>query len=410
MYEITKEDSVLLHLLRGNFRADTDLLPNSVLESVDWQAVMQESAHQAVLVSAFDTAARYKAFIPGEIYKAWFQQVSRVLRSNLKVENAQREMVRLLEERGYQYVVLKGESAAAYYPKTELRHLGDVDFLIESSQKDEIEKVFIEAGYTSELHEHICHIVLKKPGSHLEMHFEIAGIPYGQPGELVREYMQDVLNCKKQIKTTSTAFYSPGEAHHGLILLLHMQHHMVSEGLGLRHLCDWAAFVDQTWQMPFWDMQLLPLLKKIGLYKYAAVITKVCADAFGTSCPVWAYAEQELCAAVLKDILTGGNFGRKDQERRRAGMMISEHGKNGISHGNIYNLWKSLHQSTPGQYPIVQRVKILHPVLDVYRVGVYLCRRVVGKRPSLIKMGLFAQERRSIYEQLHIFEVEETSM
>lgn len=407
MYEITKEASVLLHLLRRNFRPDTELLPHSVLETVDWQAVMQESAQQAVLISAFDAAAAYKKYIPAAVYQHWFQRVSRGMMSNLRVNNAQRELISLLEAHGYPYVILKGESAASYYPRPELRHLGDVDFLIEASQKDEIEKIFLAAGYTSELHEHICHIVLKKPGAHLEMHFEIAGIPYGRPGEIVRAYMQDTLFCKKRIGSADTGFYSPDEAHHGLILLLHMQHHMVAEGLGLRHLSDWAAFVDQTREMPFWEARLLPLLKRIGLYKYAAVMTKVCADALGTACPSWAQAEPELCGAILQDILTGGNFGRKDQERRSAGMMISEHGKDGLSHGSIYNLWKTLHQSTPGKFPVVQRIKVLHPVLDAYRAGVYLCRRAAGKRPSLVKMGKFAQERRSVYEQLEIFETEE---
>lgn len=410
MYEITKEASVLLHLLRRNFRPDTVLLPNSVLETVDWQTVMQESAHQAVMLSAFDAAVQYKTFIPNPVYQTWLQRSSRALYSNLKVEKAQCEMVALLEKRGYAYVILKGESAASYYPKPELRHLGDVDFLIDATQKEEIEKIFLEAGYTSELHEHICHVVLKKPGAHLEMHFEIAGIPYGRPGEIVREYIQDTLSCKKRIGSVGTAFSSPEEAHHGLILLLHMQHHMVSEGLGLRHLCDWAAFVDKTWEMPFWEERLLPLLKRIGLYKYATVMTKICADTLGTVCPTWVHAEAELCGAVLQDILAGGNFGRKDRERRSAGMMISEHGKDGISHGSLYNLWRTLHQTTSSKFPVVKRVKVLHPVLDAYRAGVYLCRRAASKRPSLVNMGKFAKERRSIYEQLQIFEVEEASL
>ena len=359
------------------------------------------------MLSAFDAAAQYKTFIPSTVYQAWFQRSSRVLRSNLLVENAQREMVALMKKHGYPYVILKGESAASYYPKPELRHLGDVDFLIDADQKEEIEKIFLEAGYTSELHEHICHVVLKKPGAHLEMHFEIAGIPYGQPGELVREYMHDTLSCAKWIGSSNAAFCSPDEAHHGLILLLHMQHHMVSEGLGLRHLCDWAAFVDRTLEQNFWQERLLPLLREIGLFKYACVMTHVCAKALGTACPEWAQAEADLCDAVLLDILSGGNFGRKDKERSKAGMMISEHGKDGISHGSTYNLWKTLHKSTGDKYAVVHRVKILHPILDVYRAGLYLCRWIVGKRPSLLKMVPLAQSRRKVYEQLQIFERED---
>ena len=33
----------------------------------------------------------------------------------------------------------------------------------------------------------------------------------------------------------------PAPFHHGLILLLHTVHHMLGEGIGLRHLCDWGG-------------------------------------------------------------------------------------------------------------------------------------------------------------------------
>ena len=34
----------------------------------------------------------------------------------------------------------------------------------------------------------------------------------------------------------------PSHFHHGLNLLLHTNQHLLGEGLGLRHLCDWAVF------------------------------------------------------------------------------------------------------------------------------------------------------------------------
>ena len=408
MRELTREETVLLHLLGCSLNPETGQLPDDMLLQTDWKAVMDESAQQAVLLLAFDTAAAYKKFIPDEVWQVWFQRSSRVLASNLRVNQSQRELVGLLDEKGYPYVILKGEAAAAYYPKPELRHLGDVDFLIDPEQKDAVERHLTAAGYTGGMHEHICHVVLKKPGSHLEMHFEIAGIPYGKPGERVREYMADVLSCAKRAESGNGSFCMPDGAHHGLILLLHMQHHMVSEGLGLRHLCDWAAFVNQTWSEPFWQERLLPLLRQIGLLRYAAVMTRVSADTLGTACPEWAAAEAELCRGVLLDILAGGNFGCKDAVRSKSGMMISEHGKDGTGHRAVYNLWKTLHASTPDRFPIVRKVPVLYPILDVYRAGLYMIRTARGKRPSLVKLAPLAQERRSTYQQLRIFETDET--
>lgn len=404
MTEIKKEYAVLLHLLDRSLHPERALLTDTELEGIDWDAVFKEATAQAVLLSAFDAAGVYKSHIPQDVYFGWFQKVSRGLMKNMQVNHAQRELTALLEEHGYPFVILKGEAAAAYYPRPDLRHLGDVDFLIDPAQKEAIAALLEANGYTGSMEHHICHTVFKKPGAHLEMHFEIAGIPYGQPGERVRAYMQSALAEARR----NSGFSTPAPAHHGLILLLHMGHHMVAEGLGLRHLCDWAAFVDRTAGEAFWEERLLPHLREIGLLKYACVMTKTAARAIGTVCPDWAQAEDDLCDAVLHDILTGGNFGRKDKERSSAGMMISQHGKDGIGQSSMHNLWNTLHRSTAEVFPVVKKVRVLHPVLDVYRAGLYLAKRAVGKRPSLLKMAPLAQERRSVYERLEIFETVES--
>jgi len=210
-----------------------------------------------------------------------------------------------------------------------------------------------------------------------------------------------------QVTSDGHTFRVPAGEHEGLILLLHMQHHMLGEGFGLRHLCDWAFFVEETGDQSFWNELLLPLLKEIGLFYYAAVLTKTCARYLGSSCPDWAAnAEDDLCREVLEDILSGGNFGRKDIVRSRAGTLISDHGKNGTSRGAIYNLYRTLHRSTKEKYPIVTKIKLLHPLLDAVRAAGYMVKVVRGERTALTKLAPLALERRTTYEKLRIFEPE----
>lgn len=408
MQEMKRECGVLLHLLNKSLHPETENLPEEVLGDVDWNAVMEEASHQTVLLSAFDAAANYKSLIPDEVYRTWFQRVSRGLISNLRVNEAQRELTHLLEKKEFPYVILKGEASASYYSRPELRQLGDVDFLIDPAQKDAVERELTKAGYTSSGHGHAVHVVFKKAGAHLEMHFTLPGVPGGQQGVLVQRFVQDILRLPKATERIKVQGYMPIEPHHGLVLLLHMQQHMLSEGLGLRHLCDWAAFVDRTYEKAFWTEALLPLLKEIGLLKYTAVMTKLCAYALGSVCPEWADAEVELCQAVLGDILNGGNFGRKDKTRSQAGIMITGRTQNGIAKSRAHVLFKTLHQSVQKKHPIVKQVKVLHPAFDIYHGVLYILRSMMGKRPSLIKLAPLAQERRAIYEQLEIFETEKT--
>ena len=406
MRELTQEEQVLLHLLAVAPLSD---LPQEVVMAVDWQQVMRESVQQAVCLQAFDAAAKYRAFIPEEVYRSWFMYVGRLLSKNALVGKAQADLVALLEQAGYAYCILKGAASAAYYPRPELRTLGDVDFLIEAEKKEEIEALLENAGYESVLHEHECHVVFKKPDAHLEMHFEVAGIPHGEAGKRVRAFMENALASVAPCEQDGHRFVVPDAAYHGVILLLHMQHHMLCEGLGLRHLIDWAMFVHATAGQPFWEETLLPFLHEIGLFTCVAVMTHAVAKYLLCDCPAWAADVPEtLCDAVMSDVLTGGNFGRKEPERRRAGMLVSEHGKDGTSRGMVCNLYRTLHKTTPMVYPIAGKIKALHPVLDGVRVIAYLCKTLRGKRPSIVRLVPHAKERRAVYEQLHIFEIEKT--
>ena len=153
--------------------------------------------------------------------------------------------------------------------------------------------------------------------------------------------------------------------------------------------------------------QLLPLLRELGLMKYTSVMTEICVRYLGISCPEWIGHDTELGDAVLHDILTGGNFGRKDMARSKAGVIIAQGGKMDPQQGTIHRFWTTLHQSTAQMYPAAQRSKRFHYLLDLYRIVLYMCRRALGKRPSLRKLTPLAQERSSIYAQLQIFETQQ---
>ena len=76
---------------------------------------------------------------------------------------------------------------------------------------------------------------------------------------------------------------------------------MLGEGLGLRHICDWACYVQKTESMPFWA-ELLNLFERVGILTYAKVITKICSMYFHINCPEWAESvDEELCVDVMGD-------------------------------------------------------------------------------------------------------------
>lgn len=412
MYELklTREQKILLNLAARSISDDPSslVLSKEELEGADWKEIVKESVAQAIPLATFDAVSVYKDYIPENIYDRWKELSVSVLQSNFVAMQAQVELIELMNGNGYPYIILKGTSAAAYYPNPELRALGDIDFLIDPKQRTEVENMLDKEGYARKKGEpNHNHVVFNKPHAHLEMHFDVAGIPYGWRGDEVRTFLKDAVFDSISYAQSGCEFHSPQEMHHCLVLLLHMQHHMLAEGLGLRHLSDWAVCLKMTQERAYWAESLLPFLKKIGLFTYATIMTKVAAKYLRVRCPEWAKsAEEEICDEIMNDILTGGNFGRKNDIRAKSGMLISEHGKAGTKHGVVYNLAHGLHKVVMLRYPILKKWPIFYPFLYGWRALRFLFLSMIGKRPSFIKMRPEAEKRKSIYDKLAIFETE----
>ena len=404
--KLTVEQTYLLHILGCALQEQPlKVLPDS--DGFSWSALLQEATAQTVFPIFFDVLSGIQDQIPENFYQKCFDYTRRCVVGNMRIEHAQSQLVGVLEQGQHPYVILKGESAAAYYPKPELRQLGDVDFLIIPEQADDITAKMQELGYQHSWEPGDYHQVLCKPGAYLEMHMDVAGMPEGTARQAVSDYLSTILEESRSMEREFGTFQVPCEAHHGLILLLHMQHHVLAKGMGLRHIMDWACFVNQTWQMPFWEERLLPLLRKIGLLHYAAVMTKLASLYLHSQCPPWAAEpEESLCQALMEDILSSGNFGHKDQDRARSLNMLPNWEKDSPKVGKLRLLCRTLRHSALSHRPQYENKPVCLFFSMCGRAIRYVFLFIRGKRPNLLKAASHADTRRSIYEQLRLFETE----
>lgn len=400
MHRFTESEQIILKSLSAALNPEKHIELNSeLLNQADWDTVGLISSHHAVSPMVFDSIAKYRQVIPNDVFSKWYSHILKALSSNAATTETQDQLVDMLDGR-FDYIILKGLAAAAYYPKSELRCLGDVDFLVRHENLAECEKIILNNGYKRCI-ETGCHITYEKNGRILEMHFEIPGIPHGESEKRVRKFVEPIFeNIKAQGK-----FNAPCDMLHGVVLLLHSAHHLVLEGLGLRHICDWACFVKSTVNDGFWS-ELLPFLSDIGLLKFTKVLTKLCVNYLNVDCPEWATdADDNVCLELMRDVLTGGNFGRLDRVRSRSGMMISKHSKSGIQNSKVYNLIRTLHTTMYSACPVLKKAPILYPFMFVFRIAKYLVLMLCGKRPSLITASQKADERKAVYDALDMFKI-----
>ena len=396
--ELREYEKMLLDILANNL---FDAGRNIDLNEENINALWCEAYAQAVILMAFHNSDF--RILRKERCEYIRKKLSQTLADNAKVDYEHVRICSILEKAGIPCTILKGFASSMYYRDPLLRSMGDVDFLVDMDNFEAANRVLIENGYQPTGKNHDVHDIYLGSVCRCEMHFQPSGIPEGKAGVKVRKYLSGLLEESEKKQTEVGEIIVPSTFHHGLIILLHMCHHLTGDGLGLRHLCDWAVFLDKIGEEKFHELYDKPL-KDIGLWDFAKVMTFISCKYLGLSEMVWsADADKELADYILIDIIIGGNFGQKKVDRSHESLLISSKNDKEVSmlrqffisaNSIVYNNWKAS-----------RKFKILLPFGWIFFGGRYLIRSILGKRPKIRpnKVAKHASERIDIYSRLNLF-------
>jgi len=401
---LNKTEQVLLDLLGNNlFSAGKSF--DAV--SVDWRLVWYEAHMQGVSLTAF-------ADFPEELTaSADFSGIRKNLQSrmsdNLAVNKSHFKIHKLLNDAEIPYVILKGLASALYYPDFLLRSMGDVDFLVAEGDLEKTCAELEQNGFVASEKSHGDHMVFTDNVCRYELHTEPAGMPKGEVGALVKGYLSDLLEKAELQNTLFENVYVPSRFHHGLIILLHICHHLTSSGVGLRHLCDWAVFVNSVSDDEFCSL-FEEKFKQIGLWNLACVLTRISEKYL--SCPEKSWVcevDENLVDSLAKDIFEGGNLGQKNDDRSHEAMILPKYGDSEHKEkSNSKRFIAYVNQTVKNNWKSAEKNKLLLPVGWVYFGGRYVFRSLKGERPK-INVNSFiseANERKKLFDQLKFFEKE----
>lgn len=395
---LSAEYDVLLKLL-SNSLFKTDYKFTNV---IDWEKVFKESLSQTVVSIAFD--GLNNAEIPEEVKDKWFMYSVKNLQNNYAIHNQHKCLHKLMSDNNVSYCVLKGSASAFYYPNQTLRSMGDVDFFVPHKDFKRALDVFLanDFGVCGEPND--AHIVLKKNEMHFEMHFEPPGIPKTKARETIEKYFTTLTESGSVEKIGDNEFYNPDKLNHGLILLLHTCHHLLREGIGLRHLCDWAVFVNSFEKNEF-ALMFKEKLKEIGMWEFACILTVASVKYLNMPMPQGVETSFDKFEEFMLDILDGGNFGGKEKNRYFESLYIATNGEVG-NNGKIKQFIKAINEIIFKKFRWLEKCKVLLPFFWLFYGGRYLFRMILGKRKAIVSKDIAssADERINIYKDFHTFE------
>lgn len=372
--------------------------------------VLKEAEAQTVFSLAFAYLQKELTIISAgnfdELNEKFYRNV--ILNTNNFQEH--NELHELMESRQIPYVTIKGLASAYYYPDPSLRDMGDVDFLVFENDFEASRRAVLSAGFKLDHgNDDSIHIAFnREPVSIWEQHRCVNGIPEGSVGELIREELDKTIETSELVELDGAVCRIPDKFHHGLIMLLHMISHMTSEGIGLRHLCDWAVFVNSISNDEFVGL-FSEKLNSFGLWKFAQIMTATSEKYLGIEHKEWiesAELDDDLLEDVITDILNGGNFGKKDLNRYREIKYISNRNERTVDSKNVFfQVFDAVNKKACDDFRFINKYRFLLPIGWLAEGGKYLGLLVTGKRKSkgTSKMLKEAAKRKNIYSQMELF-------
>ena len=237
--------------------------------------------------------------MPPELLKQWKIEILKQISYNANCRYAESVLPISVP-----YVVLKGTSAAQYYPIPELRALGDIDILTKPEDVGIACESLLLDGYVEKTSptdaQEGRHRTFMKHGILVEVHYTFA-----------------IMNDTEKAKVFDALIIDNiGNSHvlpdllNGLILIEHINQHL-ENGLGLRQIIDWMVFADRCLTDEAWK-RFRELATLTGLETLATVTTRMCEIYLGMPEHQWCkHADESLCSQLMRHVLTSGNFGKK---------------------------------------------------------------------------------------------------
>lgn len=380
-------------------------------------SLVKESKAQTVFPLFYSVIeAQLQENLSAEQFKAYNEEFFRYAIAGTQNFAEHGELHELMTKNDIPYVAMKGLASAMYYPEPSLRSMGDVDFLVDKEDLASADKLLESIGFSIDHgdEEESKHIAYKRPPMSVwEMHRSINDVPKNAVGEKIQAEIDSVIESAETVTIDGATCRVPDKFHHGLILLLHTASHLTSEGVGLRHLCDWVVFSASLSETEFREI-FEKKLKAFGLWQFAQVLALLGIHYLGAPKRVWAIeaterkkVDEATLRGLMDDIFSGGNFGTKDINRYREIKYISDRGEHTVTSGGIVRQgFKTLNNKVYTDYKTIDKHRILLPLGYIVEGGKYLGMLITGKRKSSDTKEMLkeAARRKKIYSSLNLFE------
>lgn len=274
----------------------------------------------------------------------------------------QDEILSCLKEQEIASIILKGASAAVYYPKPEYRRMGDIDIIVKPEKFEQAQQVLLNIGFV-QIDESEKHIEFLKDKKLVELHHYFVEEKDRESRKKLNDYIFSKIDSAEIMVLEGFSFPVLPKLECGLSMLYHISEHLET-GLGLRQIIDWMLFVDKELNDDFWNACFKEKAKELELEKLAVIVTGMCQKYLGLREDItWcSYADEAVCDELMVLILEAGNFGRN----------LSKVEHKVMRSGSLSSFFSLLQDYGAQNWELLEKYQWLKPFAWMYQLGKYI--------------------------------------
>mgnify|MGYP002853597034 CR=1 FL=1 len=296
---------------------------NRKLPSEDqWAYLYEQAQRQALVGILFCGVEKMRQKMDGQlppILIQWMGETLAIEAQNKLTNQRTKEITALFKLNGFRTCVLKGQGVAQLYPNPLRRQPGDIDLWVEGTRKSILD--FVMTNFK------IGHVVIHHVDTEVfsDVPVEIHFIPIWHYNRWNNKRLQNYFKkCAEEQfsnRDEQLGFACPTLAFNAVYSLIHIFHHLLDEGVGLRQLVDYYYILHKLGDSD--REQTLAELRKYGLKRFAGAVMYVLQEVCGLDkSKMLCLPDEKPGQYLLNEIMQTGNFGKYDERHQHRQPMM----------------------------------------------------------------------------------------
>ena len=330
------EDRTYIDFLRWSLHPTTEI-PLCVSE-INWQELLAFAKKQTIVGIYWQGIQRLGdiANRPSEDdVMEWMGEYQKIVRRNFNVDDEVIRLFSFLKDNGIKFFIFKGQSVAQYYPVSESRTSGDVDFYVFRQDQEKAYNL-LKGKVNIEYTHNLRHVEFTSNGIPFEMHYHTATFAGSGRQKYWDDMIDDLSAVLDTVKIKNVSIPVLPSTVYSIYLFTHIYRHFLKDGIGLRQFIDWMMFFEAKHKeivLP----ELTAKLEKLGLRSAFKAFGAVLTEVLGMDAACFPYSltesDKRYVDKIMTIILRYGNFGKYGRKEQHGGWKHSlETGMRSVRH------------------------------------------------------------------------------